>query len=248
MMTSQTGASRIFDQRILVVVLRQSCRVAAYIAGRDSDGCTTHEGQRTAPEMPDLHNPTLFAALIRNRQVFMRFHARRIGNPADAEDVLQGFSMHVLARSDRLRADSETRLLAWLFAVLRPTLTDHFRKQQRESRKTSALAIHQAAEPPEQGPDDLRPAFCDCLRLLLPLLNPDQADLLQRVEFEFESRAAVASDLGVTPGALAVRLHRARIAMRNLLLGMCLSCPDHGWDDCACHPDKIECRATIEKA
>jgi hypothetical protein len=50
----------------------------------------------------------------------------------------------------------------------------------------------------------------------------------------------VADDLGITSGALEVRLHHARMAIRNLLLTACFSCPKHGWDDCACHPDKIE--------
>jgi hypothetical protein len=41
-------------------------------------------------------------------------------------------------------------------------------------------------------------------------------------------------------GVLGVRLHRARAALKKLLLAACISCPEHGFDNCVCHPDKIE--------
>jgi hypothetical protein len=39
-------------------------------------------------EMPDLQNPELIAALVRDRQIFLNFLTRRVGNLADAEDIL----------------------------------------------------------------------------------------------------------------------------------------------------------------
>ncbi len=198
--------------------------------------------------LPDLTDPNLAAALIRYRRVFLSFLVRRVGNSADAEDVLQTFSLNVLERSDGLRAVEDKGLLAWLYAVLRSTLTDYFRTEQRMRRKNNAFAVELAATPEGGGTELLQSDFCECLRSLLPLLKPDQADVLRRVDFELQNRASVAGDLGITSGALSVRLHRARIAIRNLLLTSCFSCPTHGWDDCACDPGKMEKLALLEAA
>ena len=42
-------------------------------------------------------------ALIEGRRAFLGFLAKRLGNRADAEDVLQEFCLRVLARKDQLR-------------------------------------------------------------------------------------------------------------------------------------------------
>ena len=66
-----------------------------------------------------------------------------LGNRADAEDVLQEYCIRVLARKDQLR-DIE-RMDAWLYAILRSTMNDHYRKTTRHSR----LAVAVAREPQE---------------------------------------------------------------------------------------------------
>jgi polysaccharide pyruvyl transferase WcaK-like protein len=71
-------------------------------------------------------------------------------------------------------------------------------------------------------------------------LRPDQAELVRRIDLEGGNRAQVATELGVTRGALGVRLHRARAALKKLLPAACISCPEHGFDNCVCHPEKIE--------
>lgn len=68
---------------------------------------------------------------------------KRLGNRADAEDVLQEYCIRVLARKDQLR-DIE-RMDAWLYAILRSTMNDHYRKTTRHSR----LAVAVAREPQE---------------------------------------------------------------------------------------------------
>jgi transposase-like protein len=49
-----------------------------------------------------------------------------------------------------------------------------------------------------------------------------------------QSRVAVARQLGLTPNNLAVRLHRARQALRKRLEQTCETCPTHGFQSCAC--------------
>jgi RNA polymerase sigma-70 factor (ECF subfamily) len=95
------------------------------------------------PKVPDTATER---ALLDGRGAFLGFLIKRLGNRADAEDVLQDFSIRVLQRKDQLR-DAE-RMDAWLYAILRSTLNDHSAKARavtnwprrwRASRKTGPL-------------------------------------------------------------------------------------------------------------
>lgn len=171
-------------------------------------------------------------ALSDGRQAFLGFLVRRLRNRADAEDVLQEFCIRVLTRKDQLR-DVE-RMDGWLYAILRSTMNDHFRKSARHGRLTEAYGRE-----PEEWPDDApeqMAQFCLCVSGLIPALRDADADLIRRIDFGEEDRAAVAADLGLTRGALGVRLHRARAALRDALTGHCGKCCKTGWDDCYCPP------------
>ena len=66
----------------------------------------------------DLHDPFVVKVLIRNRRAFLGNLVRHLNHHADAEDVLQAFSINVLMRSDGLRAETDAALIDWLYAVL----------------------------------------------------------------------------------------------------------------------------------
>lgn len=183
-----------------------------------------------APAGPDA----ALAVLVESREEFLRFLMRRAGSRSEAEDVLQDFCLRVLARKDQLR-DAD-RMTAWLYAILRSTLNDHFRKTGRHARLGEAVALEpQAGEAPDAV--EAMTAICGCVGGLVPGLRPGDADLIRRIEFGEEDRASVAADLGLSPGALAVRLHRARAALRDRLLDHCGGCCTEGFEDCSCAPD-----------
>lgn len=175
-------------------------------------------------------------ALSDGRQAFLGFLVRRLGNRADAEDVLQEFCIRVLTRKDQLR-DVE-RMNSWLYAILRSTMSDHFRQSARRGR----LADTYGREPEEWADDapEQMAQFCRCVGGLIAALRKADADLLRRIDFGEEDRAAVAVDLGLSRNALGVRLHRARAALRDALTGHCGTCCKTGWDDCYCPPTGCE--------
>ncbi len=175
------------------------------------------------------------SVLVSNRRAFLGFLARRLGSREDAEDVLQDFSLRALSRRGQLR-DSDS-IVAWLYTLLRSSLVDHYRKRGRLERVKKAY--DQEIKTVEEAIDGagLHDGFCACLHTLLPALRPDQAELVRRVDLNQEDRASLATELGVAPGTLAVRLHRARQALGQALVASCSSCPEHGFDDCCCHPN-----------
>ena len=173
-------------------------------------------------------------ALAANRQMFLGFLVKRLGNLAEAEDVLQEFCLRVLNRKDQLR-DAE-KLNAWLYSVLRSALNDHYRKNGRNRRLSAAYKHEQgSAEISEDGAEEFV-HICKCVRGLVPAMRPDQGELIRRIDLDDESRGSVAKDLGITLGALGVRLHRARATLRDQLLGHCGCCCEHGFEDCSCAP------------
>jgi RNA polymerase sigma-70 factor (ECF subfamily) len=172
--------------------------------------------------------------LITSRKAFLGFLMKRLGNRPDAEDVLQEFCIRVLARRDQLR--EAERMDAWLYAVLRSTLNDHFRKAGRARRLDSAMALEaKSAVVVEDGVEGMD-VLCQCIKGLLGELRPADADLIRRIDIDEIQRAEVAADLGLRPGTLNVRLHRARVALGEALLAHCGPCCRHGFDDCSCPP------------
>lgn len=196
-------------------------------AGRGSGRSATRDGN----DATDL-------ALIARREAFLGFLARRLGNRADAEDVLQEFCLRVLARKGQLR--DARRLESWLYSILHSVLNDHFRKIGRHVRLGRAFGHELQLAEPEPDAAETMAHVCNCVQGLVPQLRASDAELIQRIDMAEEDRASVAAELGLSRGALAVRLHRARTALRERLLAHCGSCCSDGFDDCSCTPSGCE--------
>jgi len=148
------------------------------------------------------------AALSVNRQMFLGFLLKRLGNLAEAEDVLQEFCLRVMKRKDQLRETE--KMNAWLYSILRSTLNDHYRKIGRNRRLSAAYEREQkSAEISEVGVEEFI-HVCKCITGLVPTMRQDQSDLIRRVDLEDEDRQSVADDLGVSVGALGAFAPRAR--------------------------------------
>ena len=178
--------------------------------------------------------PGLEATLSTNRHAFLGFLVKRLGNRSDAEDVLQEFCIRVLARKDQLR--EADRMDAWLYTVLRSTLNDHYRKLGRSRRLKDAVALEAQSAVVTDDPVEDMDMVCKCVNGLVTELRPADADLIRRIDIDDDDRATVAADLGLKPGTLNVRLHRARAALGDALMAHCGPCCRHGFDDCACPP------------
>jgi len=169
------------------------------------------------------------AALIENRQAFLRFLTRRLGTVDAAEEVLQQFYLRAVRKVSHLR--KRESLHAWLSRLLSTVLADYARREAIRQRQETAYAQQQALT--REAPE-LESTVCTCLYTLLPTLQPEYADLLRRVDLLGEPRQEVAAALGVTVNNVTVRLHRARQALMRALLLSCTTCPEHGFLHCAC--------------
>lgn len=76
--------------------------------------------------------PDLIGVLVSNHQRFHAFLEHRVGDAADAEDILQAAFLRSIKKSDTIR-DGET-VVAWFYRLLRNALTDHYRHRAAEHK------------------------------------------------------------------------------------------------------------------
>jgi RNA polymerase sigma-70 factor (ECF subfamily) len=128
----------------------------------------------------------------------LRYAIRRVGMD-EAPDVVSDVFLVAWRRRGELPADAP-RL--WLFGVASRVVSNHVRSEARQRR----LQLRLVAAVPAAPSDD--PA--ERVRAALARLRPDEQELLRLTEWEQLSPAEAALVLGCSPGALRVRLHRAR--------------------------------------
>jgi RNA polymerase sigma factor (sigma-70 family) len=168
--------------------------------------------------------------LVDEHRQFLRFLERRLGDRALAEDILQAAFVRGLERAGQLRDDES--VVAWFYRVLRNAIVDHHRRVGAGDRRLEAVAreLDGADEPP---PDE-RDAICQCVARLVDTLKPEYAAAIRRVELDGVSVKAFAAEAEVTANNAAVRLLRARRALREQVRKSCGTCAEHGCVDCQC--------------
>lgn len=183
---------------------------------------------------PENARPKVLEVLVENHRNFRAFLEQRVGNSADADEILQAAFVKSIEKGDTLR-DAESAV-AWFYRLLRNALVDFYRHGDAERR---ALEQNAAREPElEVAVPDLQQAVCQCVNDLLPSVRPEYAAMLRRIDLEGESISEIASEQGITANNARVRLHRARSALRRQLELSCGTCTTHGCLDCTCSTTK----------
>ena len=128
------------------------------------------------------------------------YAARRVSSEAAADDVVSDVFLVVWRRLD----DVPDEPLPWLLATARRALANRRRSERRSAALTDRLVglrRPHSASAPETG-DRL-------LDSLAVIPEPDR-ELLMLVAWEGLEPREIAEILGLRPGTVAVRLHRAR--------------------------------------
>jgi RNA polymerase sigma-70 factor (ECF subfamily) len=164
------------------------------------------------------------AKLLAHREIFKAFLASRLGNEADAEDLLQNGLVKAVERAGELK-DGE-RAVAWFYQLLRNVLIDHVRRRRATAQRDDRWAADTTTLADDSEADR---QICACFEKLLLTLKPAQAELLRRVELNGEAVSRAAAALDMTPNRASVTLHRARGELREKLAAFCgdCQCLDH---------------------
>ncbi len=187
----------------------------------------------TTPKSPTSLNPEAIQRLVDHHRQFLSFLQTRVESRAAAEDILQSAFVKGLERGAEVR--DEESAVAWFYRVLRNAVIDHYRRRASRERAMENWGKEFVAhETPEA---ELKDEICQCVSGLLETLKPEYRDALQIVDVDEGSLNDLAKQAGITSGNAAVRVHRAREALRKQVRVVCGSCAEHGCLDCHCKAD-----------
>lgn len=148
----------------------------------------------------------------------LRFVARRVRNPADAEDVVQRVFLQVHRALPTLR-DAD-RLPAWLYQMTRRAIIDFYRTPAHKRELAIADDVEIEAEEEADEPTALS-ELSTCLRPLMSGLTAMDQQALALVEFEGVSQVEAARRLGVSVSGMKSRVQRARHRLRTAVEDCC---------------------------
>lgn len=168
--------------------------------------------------------------LLAARSRFLAFLRSRVGSEEEAEDILQEAFLRSLERGGALR--DEESAVAWFYRVLRNAIIDHYRRKDAGERALEHWKAEFATETLPEG--ELRNAVCSCLASVIETLKPEYRDALRTVDLKDGTLRALATHAGISEGNAAVRLHRARAALKRQLRVTCQTCAEDGCSDCRC--------------
>ena len=176
--------------------------------------------------------PEAIARLVEGRQQFLSFLQKRIQSKAAAEDILQAAFVRSFERGGSVR--DEESVVAWFYRVLRNAIIDYYRQQGSAERVSEQLVAH--FQDHQEADDLLKGEICQCVTALLDNVKPEYREAIQAVDLNDGSLADLAAKAGITSNNAAVRVHRAREALRKQVTTACGICATHGCFDCTCNP------------
>ena len=151
-------------------------------------------------------------ALVALSPEMLSWVLQRTGSPDLAEEVVQEALTKGLEKLSRL--ENPRHLKAWFRTIVRNTLIDELRYQQRQEPLEN-LAAPETPELPDEEEG------CACILEIMKQVRPGYAQLLQAVDIDEKPVQTVAREQGLSPNNASVRLHRARQALRRQLAQTC---------------------------
>src|SRR5688572_2285599 len=182
-------------------------------------------------------SPEVVSTLVGNHRDFLAFLQKRLGDRALAEDILQEAFVRGLHKLGTLESDESAT--AWFYRILRNAVIDHHRRRSSVDKKLEAFAAELEQHVEAEG--EVRGAVCRCVGELAGTLKPEYAEALRRVEVEGVAVKDYATEAGITANNAAVRLFRAREALRKQVTRSCGTCAEHGCLDCTCDESAGHC-------
>ena len=180
--------------------------------------------------MDSAEDAAPISTLLENHRAFLNYLERRVGDRALAEDILQDAFAKVVARPEQ--APPDEAIVRWFYRTLRNAAVDQFR------RRGAADRVHQAftreLETHELPTGEMEGEICACVSRLASTLKPEYAEALQAIEVAGTPVKAFAEQKGLSSNNAAVRVFRAREALKKRVVESCGTCAEHGCMNCTC--------------
>ena len=168
--------------------------------------------------------------LLENHRLFLRYLEGRVGDRMLAEDILQDAFAKVVAHPEQ--APENDGVVPWFYRTLRNAAVDQFRRRGAAHRAYEAFARELEAR--DAPTPELEAEICACVSRLAATLKPEYAEALQAIEVGGAPVKAFAEQKGLSSGNAAVRVFRAREALKKRVTESCGTCAEHGCTNCTC--------------
>ena len=191
------------------------------------------EGKRSFQEIYERFQPGV-----------LRFLSRLVGEE-EAEDVAQEVFLRVDRGLESFRGESS--MGTWIYRIARNAALDRLRSRPAWLESARQLRTHGSDEDPEdimsKIPDEqvslerylIGKEMSECIRGRVDTLSESYRRVLVFSELVGMTNAEIASALGVSEGAVKIRLHRARSLLREDLGTHCTLYHDE-LAELACEP------------
>ena len=138
-----------------------------------------------------------------------------------AEDIVQETFLKVQTKLDSLR--DKSKIKSWMYSIARNQSLDHLRKVSalKEGRSRSVDQVG-GVEPALAQVQLERQEMSRCVRDKIDLLPDSKREVIILFDIMGLNHREVAEILGLENGAVRVRLHRARKAMKEILDADCV--------------------------
>lgn len=170
------------------------------------------------------------STLLENHRAFLKYLDRRVGDRALAEDILQDAFAKVVARPEQ--APPDEAVVPWFYRTLRNAAVDQFRRRGAADRAHQAFA--RELETHEHPAREMEGEICACVSRLASTLKPEYAEALQAIEVAGTPVKVFAKQKGLSSSNAAVRVFRAREALKTRVAQSCGTCAEHGCMNCTC--------------
>jgi RNA polymerase sigma-70 factor (ECF subfamily) len=179
-------------------------------------------------EVADAGAPV--ARLAENHRAFLTFLERQVGDRTLAEDILQDAFAKVVARPEQ--APTDEALVKWFYRTLRSAAIDQFRRRGAADRAYEAFARQLETE--EAPSHAVKTEICACVSRLAATLKPEYGEALIAIDVHETPVTTFAEEKGISASNAAVRVFRAREALKKRVAESCGTCAEHGCLDCTC--------------
>lgn len=156
------------------------------------------------------------------------FIARRVDNPADAEDILQDVFLRIHRHAGAV--ERSERLVSWLFQVTRNAIVDYYRSPERRRELLSGANFDVQDGPPEAiraitENDSESPAtwleLAACLGPMVARLPSPYREAVTLVDLKGLPHKEAADRSGLSVSGMKSRVQRGRLALKDLLHDCC---------------------------
>ena len=188
------------------------------------------ERHRYNRKMDSAEDAAPISTLLENHRAFLNYLERRVGDRALAEDILQDAFAKIVARPEQ--APPDEAIVPWFYRTLRNAAVDQFRRRGAADRAHQAFT--RELETHELPTGEMEGEICACVSRLASTLKPEYAEALQAIEVAGTPVKAFAEQKGLSSNNAAVRVFRAREALKKRVVESCGTCAEHGCMNCTC--------------